>query len=128
MITRIDRLRLRSRGLFKILLKLKLQTWLGGTNQAQLKFFKKNCCAFFLWKEFYKTYQNIMSWIKHDFAWSLFRKFVWNVIFCLFHLLTAFNIFWMYSNILDHAQIWKCLRYNLTFDHAQKNLTVFKKY
>ena len=28
--------------------------------------------------------------------------------------------------ILCH--IWKSIRYNLTFDHGQKHLTVFKKY
>ena len=32
-------------------------------------------------------------------------------------------------NIFDHAQISKFLRYNLTFDHGQKNYrAVFKKY
>ena len=59
---------------------------------------------------------------------------------CLIHLLvqiffdhvkmylTVFNIFWMYSNIFDHAQLCKFYKVKSCFWPWSKNLTVFKKY
>ena len=61
-----------------------------------------------------------------------------NDYFCLFHLLgqnilivfkfffPAFNIFWMCSNIFDHAQICKFIRCNLTLDHDQNKFDCVK--
>ena len=83
-----------------------------------------------------------------DFEWKKIRK-IWMILeiadsfwksdLCLFHLLgqkyfdsaqiclTPLNIFWMRSNIFDHAQIFKFIRYTLTFEHGQNKFDCDQK-
>ena len=67
----------------------------------------------------------------------LLRLWDWVFSICKFkNFLTVFKIFWPHSIFLECVQIFltmlkhanSYLRYNLTFDHGQNILTVFKNY